>query len=661
MMIWRFVYFTLAASCIHCLVTSPMPTDDVIVKTPLGKIRGRRRTDKIDSIDLGATKVEIGIGIDTVDIFLGIPFAEPPLGDRRFSPPKSKTAWGGTRNATVLPPVCPQTVNTTASGDEDCLYLNVYSPFQANDSSASYPVMVYIHGGSYIAGTANDYTGHILARHGVVVVIINYRLGVFGFLTTGDDDLPGNYGIQDQTMALKWTADNIRAFRGNPQQVTIFGNSAGGSSVGIHLLSPPSAGLFHRAIIQSGPITNSLWAHHRTTPAVLRNHAMTIARRSNCTQKSFGDVIQCMRKITWKELLAVEVPRLYGTPERLIPVVDGNVLPGLVDDLLKDANKVHNVPVLIGMTKDECAPLLGYIVAPKLRKDVDLNTGFNDTQFKQSVNYLLSERYSLSNNTYVLDDARFEYTDHERSSTVDIRLSNRYQLVQLCTDVQITAPTIYLAQALRNLNLPVYMYVFDHAANATDIPPYIASRSYHQSELPFVFGGPYFRPTDPHFPAKITYKKHDITFSVVMMQWWTNFAKSGNPTPNGREKDWINWSRYLGNGSEYLFIGPDGWTIYKYYKAHRVAFWNDFVPTLKVKVGESISMNFENERKELQIKLIAVAVNCGLLGSVVVVLSIVVFTNRRRTKWKLKQMNNESTVNLSVRMPEETNSGYSRY
>ena len=131
---------------------------------------------------------------------------------------------------------------------EDCLYLDIYSP----NISLSLPVMVYIHGGGYVLGTAITSPSDILALQGVVVVIIQYRLGPFGFLTTGDSAAPGNYGMLDQVEALKWVNENIKHFGGNPSMVTIFGQSAGGSSVGLHLLSPLSRDLFHQAIAESG-------------------------------------------------------------------------------------------------------------------------------------------------------------------------------------------------------------------------------------------------------------------------------------------------------------------------------------------------------------------------------------------------------------------------
>ena len=194
----------------------------------------------------------------SVSKFLGIPFAAPPVGDLRMKAPKEPASWKpNVRQAKRHGNICMQkktleylvrlfTQNFTYS--EDCLYLDVYSP----NVSQHLPVMVYIHGGGYEYGSSVTYPGDYLALQGVVVVVIQYRLGTFGFLTTGDSAAPGNYGMLDQVAALKWVKDNIKNFGGDPGKVTIFGLSAGGSSVSLHLLSPLSEGLFHQVIAESG-------------------------------------------------------------------------------------------------------------------------------------------------------------------------------------------------------------------------------------------------------------------------------------------------------------------------------------------------------------------------------------------------------------------------
>ncbi|NXX50772.1 SASB hydrolase, partial [Tricholaema leucomelas] len=201
-----------------------------------------------------------------VNAFLGIPFAKAPVGSLRFSPPEPPEPWNGLRDATSYPPLCPQDLSLLKTAEknfkekhppfrtsEDCLYLDVYSPAAANEGRL--PVMVWIHGGNFIFGGAARYDGSALAAHeNVVVVIIQYRLGLLGFFNTGDEHARGNWAFLDQVAALRWIQDNIEHFGGDPGSVTLFGVSAGSCSVFAHILSPLSKGLFHKAISESGII-----------------------------------------------------------------------------------------------------------------------------------------------------------------------------------------------------------------------------------------------------------------------------------------------------------------------------------------------------------------------------------------------------------------------
>ena len=193
-----------------------------------------------------------GINENGLRMYRGIPYAAPPTGDLRWRPPAPVQSWNGTRDATVFSAMCPQpsTSNPTAGGmSEDCLYLNVWTP--AKNADDKLPVMVFIHGGAFAEGTGSDplYNGTALARKGVVVVTLNYRMGALGFLTHPQLDKEsitnssGNYGLLDQQAALRWVQKNIGAFGGDPSRVTIFGQSAGGSSILVHLVSPQSKGL----------------------------------------------------------------------------------------------------------------------------------------------------------------------------------------------------------------------------------------------------------------------------------------------------------------------------------------------------------------------------------------------------------------------------------
>ncbi|CAG5025184.1 unnamed protein product [Parnassius apollo] len=188
--------------------------------------------------------------------FKGIPYAKPPIGDLRFSTPQPPEPWDGVRDATKECNICAQFDKATATfiGDEDCLYLNVYTPLTTNEGK-KLPVMVFFHGGGFLFGHGTDDSAHgpdFLIEKEVVIVSLNYRLGILGFLSLDRKEAPGNMGLRDQMLALKWVQKNISQFGGDPKNVTIFGISAGGASVEYLLLSPLTKGLFHKAIAQSG-------------------------------------------------------------------------------------------------------------------------------------------------------------------------------------------------------------------------------------------------------------------------------------------------------------------------------------------------------------------------------------------------------------------------
>ncbi|XP_070545583.1 neuroligin-4, X-linked-like [Ptychodera flava] len=225
----RLVYFSLILNLSSVLAHSSTYTNFtyVITETVYGAVRGMRVLQ-----DDGKY----------LDVFAGIPFASPPIGDLRFAHPKPPLPWVGTIKDTFrFKAACPQrewflldSFESFDNYDEDCLYLNIYAPHVPSEQN-SYPVMLWIYGGAYEYGTAEEYDGSILAQKNVVVVTTNYRIGVLGWLSTDNDVAPGNYGLLDQIEAMKWVKGNIAKFGGDPSRVTIFGESAGGGSVGLHL------------------------------------------------------------------------------------------------------------------------------------------------------------------------------------------------------------------------------------------------------------------------------------------------------------------------------------------------------------------------------------------------------------------------------------------
>lgn len=230
-----------------------------------------------------------------------------------FQAPVKNAKWEGTLDATKDSPVCyqrnPYTRSQVIEGDENCLYLNVYTP----STSANLPVMVFFHGGGWVcgAGTSMWYGPDILLDRDVVLVVPNFRLGPLGFLSTGDDAAPGNAGLKDQVMALEWVRENIAKFGGDPQRVTAFGESAGGASVHFHMMSPLSKGLIHRGISQSGTALCS-WAFSQSGET--QRNSKKLAQSFGCPTQDSEMMVECLREITAHDI--IDKDRIFWVSQR---------------------------------------------------------------------------------------------------------------------------------------------------------------------------------------------------------------------------------------------------------------------------------------------------------------------------------------------------------
>jgi para-nitrobenzyl esterase len=302
-----------------------------------------------------------GVVASGVDQFLGIPYAAPPEGALRFAPPAAAIPWEGERDASQPGSICPQLSLTGFVGNEDCLSLNVYRP-EDHDPSELLPVMIWIHGGSFTSGAGSIYDPRRLVEiNDIVIVTINYRLGPLGFLALPElsaeagDGLSGDYGLMDQQAALGWVRDNIAAFGGDPHQVTIQGESAGGASVCAQLASPSAAGLFARAVIQSASCASVPVAQAQTQGTTIATFAASLAPDiAPCADPS--KLLECVRAMPAQQLVnaSATASAIYG------PVVGGGFLPSAPASVVK-AGTQHPVPVLIGGLRDE---MLNFAAAP---------------------------------------------------------------------------------------------------------------------------------------------------------------------------------------------------------------------------------------------------------------------------------------------------------
>ncbi|RXG68209.1 Venom carboxylesterase-6 [Armadillidium vulgare] len=278
---------------------------------------------------------------------------------RRREDPVPLASWDGTLNGTKMPASCLQTLffptnyedglQSSISGKEDCLYLNVFT-HATNELDRKFPVMAYIHGGGFVGGEAKEYLPHVLMNKEIVLVVIQYRLGIFGFLSTEDSVIPGNMGLKDQQLALKWVKENIEPFGGDSNNITIFGESAGGASVHFQVLSPGSKGLFNRAIIQSG---NSLcpWAMTKNH----RKFAIETGREFNCSiDLGTEKYLECMQFVHpyYLTIAGAKTNILGSGPVYTLPRVDG-VFINEVPELLMKKGKYNKVDIIAGITKHE--------------------------------------------------------------------------------------------------------------------------------------------------------------------------------------------------------------------------------------------------------------------------------------------------------------------
>jgi para-nitrobenzyl esterase len=303
-----------------------------------------------------------GLVKNGVDEFLGIPYAAPPVGDLRWQPPKPHAAWTQTLSATKFGNTCPQITELgvfagPVSLTEDCLFLNVFTTRTNPAPNAKrLPVLVWIHGGGLFDGETNDYDASALVKGGpagpTVVVTINYRLGLLGYLGHPALDAEGhnfgNYGLMDQQVALRWVQHNIAAFGGDPGNVTLGGQSAGSTSTAAAVISPASAGLFHRAIFQSGPLLT-------VAPlALAEQRGENFAKAAGCGTDSSAQAAACLRGLSVEKVLSLQGTAAANGPYVNGLLVDGTVLP-ISGDVAWSTGKFNHMPIMNGGVADEGA------------------------------------------------------------------------------------------------------------------------------------------------------------------------------------------------------------------------------------------------------------------------------------------------------------------
>ncbi|MFX1448345.1 MAG: carboxylesterase/lipase family protein [Promethearchaeota archaeon] len=437
---------------------------------------------------------------NSIEIYKGIPYAEPPVGNLRFQEPQPKDRWDEIRDCTQFGPIAPQHQHDDPKielpEDEDCLYLNIWTPASDNKKR---PVMVWIHGGGFFIGAGGRprSDGLKLASYGdVVVVSFNYRLGALGFLNL--PGIPPNLGIQDQLSALKWINENIEVFGGDPNNVTIFGESAGGQSVAILLALSSSKGLFHKAIIQSGAANPKNFEPNRSIEGAEKFLAKLRIAKDNIDE---------LRKIPLKKLMSVQRKIVGGIlnvkSSPFWPWVDGEIISEQPIEIIRKGNN-HQVPVIIGYNENE----LGFL------SDILNNSG----RMKKKI-ILKFVRSSIQKDTISKEDLEKLIINYREILEKKYPDNPTIFWSEILSDSMFKIPIIRQLEAHTTHQSNIYCYVFSYKSPKFGF-------ALHTFEIPFVFNT-----IDKNDLADGAAETSDESkkLTKIMMDTWISFARTGNP------------------------------------------------------------------------------------------------------------------------------------
>jgi para-nitrobenzyl esterase len=471
-----------------------------------------------------------GLASGAVDEFLGIPYAAPPVGALRWQPPQPAASWSGVRDATQFAPHCPQAASPfgQASTSEDCLFLNVFTP---SHQRAGSPVMVWIHGGALVTGESDDYNPAKLVEDGVTVVTINYRLGALGFLAhpalADANGQSGDYGLMDQQAALRWVQRNIASFGGNPHNVTIFGESAGGLSTLSQVASPQARGLFERAIVESGSynLTQASLASAETA-------GEAFATKAGCASQTAA----CLRGLPVSTILADEDAAGYT------PNINSEVLPQTLGTAFATGN-FNRVPIINGTNRDEWRL---FVAISELEGNPVTASNYQS---------MISSTLGVPAAAAAVIAAKYPLTAFSSPSVA---------LGAVGTDAIFACPALTIDQSVSHF-VPTFAYEFnDENAPENFLPP--VSFPYgapHASEIQYLMDLP-----TAAFPGTLSAQQQQL--ATIMKGYWTNFAKRGFPSSFGT----LSWPLF-NNVTQKMqsLVPPTPQTETDFATTHNCGFW----------------------------------------------------------------------------------------
>nr|AMZ80114.1 acetylcholinesterase 2 [Blattella nipponica] len=540
--------------------------DPLVVETQSGLVRGSAR------VVLGKE----------VHIFTGIPFAKPPVGPLRFRRPVPVEPWHGVLDATALPNSCYQERyeyfkgfegeemwNPNTNVSEDCLYLNIWVPqrvrLRHSGERPKVPILVWIYGGGYMSGTStlDVYDADIVvATSDIIVASMQYRVGSFGFLYlkpffgSDSEEAPGNMGMWDQALAIRWLKDNAAAFGGDPDLITLFGESAGGGSVSLHLMSPITKGLVRRGIMQSGTL-NAPWSYMTGEKAADIGRVLVEDVGCNSTQltEAPSKVMACLRSVDSKAISVKQWNSYWGIlgfPSA--PTIDGVFLPKHPMDLIKELDW-EDTEILIGSNQDEGTYFILYDFMDYFEKD--------SPTFLQRDKYLDIVNLIFKNMTRLERDAIiFQYTDWEHLAD---GYKNQRMIADVVGDYFFICPTNVFAEQFAEHGTKVYYYYFTQRTSLNLWGQWMGVM--HGDEIEYVFGHP--------LNMSIDYNENERDLSLRIMKIYSRFALTGKPIAN--EADWPTYTK---DHPKYYILNSDTYGTGKGPRTTNCAFWNDFLPKL---------------------------------------------------------------------------------
>ncbi|XP_046466830.1 neuroligin 5 [Neodiprion pinetum] len=585
---------------------SPTRYASRIVETKSGQIRGILQEPN-------------GRHLDPVEVFRGIPYAAPPVEKLRFRSPRPPLTWAGVKLADTFGLVCPQnypdvTNRTIALGtmprgrflqlkrllpllgnqSEDCLFLNLYIPGSGSRGlEAPYAVIVYVHGESFEWGSGNPYDGSVLASAGhVIVVTLNYRLGILGFLRTRPgpdttDGSGGNLALKDIAMGLRWVRDNIGAFGGDPTRITLVGHDTGAALANLLLLAPYGKDLFHRLVLLSGSALSPWAAVHE--PDDLR---VKVGEQFECAVETEADIADCLREVPLQNLMEVELPETRFMP-RIGPGLPIDVnSPDPSHDMERDSGSFVTIPLILGVTTAES--YLDFNAN-------DIQYGFEEEQRNRVLRTFVRNAYVYHLNE-IFSAVRNEYTDWDKPVLHPINI--RDSTMEALSDGHTVAPLMRVAFYHARRGAKTFFYHFNYQTKDSDYLQRLGS--VRGEDIPYVFGLPLVS-GGTFFPQN--YSRQDQGVAEAVLTFFSNFAKTGNPNEprNVDSVDYgtvkektrfrgLTWEQYETGSQQYLTIALKP-KMKSHYRGHKMAVWLNLIPQLHQPGDDDVTMRHHHFRE----------------------------------------------------------------